>query len=345
MRIKIVTLIATAAAAAVLSGTPLPAGEETGRWWNVYFTSPGNAEKSKSGGNPEAALCRILKRAEKSFYGAFYSIAAPRIVDAILEAHARGIDVRLVTEKNNARGPQLRRLTDAGIPVILDTNRALMHNKFAVIDGSIVWTGSYNLSENGAMKDNNNAIEINSQELAEIYLHEFNEMFEYGIFGNRKESGIFPALTHKYYVKIGDTPINAYFSPDNDVERILLSRLKKARKSVHFMAFSFTSDPMGEEIIRLHKKGITVMGLLEKSGSGGRDSEYIKMKLEGIPVKLDKNRDLMHHKVIIIDESIVVTGSYNFSKGASRRNDENVLIIENRELAAEYLREFHRLYD
>jgi phosphatidylserine/phosphatidylglycerophosphate/cardiolipin synthase-like enzyme len=52
----------------------------------------------------------------------------------------------------------------------------------------------------------------------------------------------------------------------------------------------------------------------------------------------------MHHKVIVIDEEIVITGSYNFSKNASRNNDENVLVVENRDIAAEYMKEFHRLY-
>jgi phosphatidylserine/phosphatidylglycerophosphate/cardiolipin synthase-like enzyme len=53
----------------------------------------------------------------------------------------------------------------------------------------------------------------------------------------------------------------------------------------------------------------------------------------------------MHHKVLIIDGRTVVTGSYNFTANAERRNDENVLVIHNPQIAAQFLEEFHRLYD
>jgi phosphatidylserine/phosphatidylglycerophosphate/cardiolipin synthase-like enzyme len=110
------------------------------------------------------------------------------------------------------------------------------------------------------------------------------------------------------------------------------------------MAFSFTSDKIGEEIIRQFKNGVKVYGIFEKIGSNTKYSEYTKMKLEKIPVKLDKNRYRMHHKVIVIDGQIVVMGSYNFSESANNQNDENILIIDNNEIAAEYLQEFNRLY-
>jgi len=58
---------------------------------------------------------------------------------------------------------------------------------------------------------------------------------------------------------------------------------------------------------------------------------------------LDRNQHAMHHKVLIIDERLVITGSYNFSKNADRRNDENIIIIDNPEIAAEYLAEYRRL--
>ena len=73
-------------------------------------------------------------------------------------------------------------------------------------------------------------------------------------------------------------------------------------------------------------------------------SEFEAMKAAGLPVVLDKNRGSMHHKVIVIDEETVITGSYNFSKNAEKRNDENLLIIKgNREIAAAYLAEFEKI--
>jgi phosphatidylserine/phosphatidylglycerophosphate/cardiolipin synthase-like enzyme len=64
-----------------------------------------------------------------------------------------------------------------------------------------------------------------------------------------------------------------------------------------------------------------------------------------VDVRRDGNTGLMHHKVIIIDRSIVITGSYNFSNSAETSNDENVVIIHSAETAAEFMSEFQRVYD
>ncbi|MCP4762545.1 MAG: DUF1669 domain-containing protein, partial [archaeon] len=262
----------------------------------------------------------------------------------IMDAHKRDIDIKLVIDNEYIKNNEIDRLLKAGVPIISDVGAGLMHNKFAVIDEEMIWTGSYNLTYNGANRNNNNAISIYSPELARIYLSEFNEMFEHKVFGNKKEYGVFPIFRKSYYVKIADTNINLYFSPEDNIERIIIKRLKKAKKSIHFMAFSFTSDRIGEEIIRKFKQGIKVYGIMEKIGAKTKYSEFTKMKIEGLPVKFDRNRYKMHHKVIIIDEERVITGSYNFSKSANLNNDENILIIENKKIALEYLKEFRKLY-
>lgn len=332
------TAVALTLSALTLSALALSAQE---RWWNVYFTAPEGAPFTE---NPESALVARIDAARRSFHGAFYSITSNRIIQTLLAAKARGVDVRIVTETDTVASG-VRTLVNAGIPVAVDDRRGLMHDKFAIIDGEQLWTGSYNLTDNGAFKDDNNAIVIRSAELASIFQAEFDEMHAGGVFGNRKEPGLFGSLTKKYFVKIADTNINAYFSPEDNIERIILERLKKARRSVHFLAFSFTSDPLGEELIRLHKKGIAVKGVIEREGSDTENSEYNKLRVEGIAVKIDRNPGLMHHKVIIIDEALLITGSFNFSKGANVKNDENVIILDNAEITGEYMKEFARVYN
>jgi len=316
---------------------------ETRSWWSVYFTTPGRT--SAAGRlNPEEALVRLIAGARNSFYGAFYDIDSEKISMALIEAVRRGVDVRLVTERDNADTKEVARLRKNGIHPVSDNRRGFMHNKFAVIDGNTVWTGSYNITDNGARKNNNNAICIASSDLADIFLKEFSEMHDSGIFGNRKEFMAFPFFQKKYYVKIDDSHINAYFSPEDDIERIIIKRIEKAEASIHFMAFSFTSEGIGEAMIKKFKAGVPVYGLFEKRDTRTKYSEYTKMKLEGLPVKTDRNRYAMHHKVIVIDGYRVITGSYNFSRNASRRNDENVVMIDNREIAESYLKEFQLLY-
>jgi phosphatidylserine/phosphatidylglycerophosphate/cardiolipin synthase-like enzyme len=73
-------------------------------------------------------------------------------------------------------------------------------------------------------------------------------------------------------------------------------------------------------------------------------TEYDPFALAGLDVRLDGNQGQMHHKVIIIDERIVITGSYNFSSSAETRNDENLLIIHSAEIAHPFLEEFQRVF-
>lgn len=312
------------------------------RWWWIFFT--GNSNHSTHNLSPEAALIRLIKQAQKRFYGSFYEISSTRIISVLIAARKRGIDIKLVLEDDNAHSTGIQRLLDNKIGIVTDERRGLMHNKFAIIDDDLIWTGSYNLTKNGGFRNNNNAISLRSRELAAVYLDEFSEMFDRKIFGNRKDSKIFSKLIQKHYISISGTPINIHFSPEDNIERIILKRIQKARASIHFMAFSFTSDPIGEAIIQKFKKGVIVKGIFERHGSNSKYSEYIKMKVEGIPVKVDRNRYSMHHKVIVIDRRIIITGSYNFSRNANKNNDENILIIDNAEIAALYLKEFKRLY-
>jgi len=327
--------------AAEVDNTPQKAEDS---WWRVYFTEPEKNTRGNVVSVPERNFILLVDSARESVDGAFFEVGSKKVAAAFVRAHQRGIRVRLVTDDSNSGKEGLKIVLAAGIPVVFDNKRGLMHDKFAIIDGKYLWTGSYNITDNCAYKNNNNAICIGSPDLSAIYEAEFTEMFEYGVFKNKREKTPLPALNNRYYVKIGDTNINAYFSPDNDVEDIIVKRIKKAKRSIVFMAFSFTSDPIGEAMIERAKEGISVAGLFEKHGTNSRESEYNKFRAEGIPVHLDRNRKNMHHKVIIIDDEIVITGSYNFSRNASKSNDENVLVIENAKIAKKFLAEFHHLY-
>jgi phosphatidylserine/phosphatidylglycerophosphate/cardiolipin synthase-like enzyme len=268
------------------------------------------------------------------------------VAGALCRARARGVDVKIVTESDTflMKGSFADRFRDEGIEAVRDECRGLMHNKFAVVDGKSVWTGSYNPTPKGSGLHDENALLIHSAELASIYTAEFMEMFRDGVFGNRSEPGPFSGIMNRHHVRIGESDINVYFSPEDDVERIIIGRLRKAQSSIHFMAYSFTSEAIGEMMIRRHREGVDVRGVFERRGAKAPHGEFMKMKIEGVPVKLDRNRHAMHHKVIVIDGRRVITGSFNFSRNAARKNDENILVIDNQGIAAAYQAEFNRLY-
>jgi phosphatidylserine/phosphatidylglycerophosphate/cardiolipin synthase-like enzyme len=137
--------------------------------------------------------------------------------------------------------------------------------------------------------------------------------------------------------------MTAYFSPKGGCEEAIIEWINKANKSIHIMIYSFTLDSIGNALITAYKKGIEVLIVFEREQIS-KYSEDIKLKNAGINVKYDNNPALMHNKVMIIDNKVVLTGSFNWSSQAEDKNNENLLIIIDNELAELYEKEFQKIW-
>lgn len=305
----------------------------------VFFSNPAKKDASSF---LEHGLLELIDSAEKTFDGAFYELSSKNICDHLIALHARGVRVRLIIEADARFSPAVRRLLSAGIPVVFDDSEGLMHNKFAIVDGEVVWTGSYN-PVTGAEHNDNNAVLIHSTVLAERFGMEFRDMFEKRLFGRIRRGMPFDGLIANTPITVGGIQVHAFFSPRHGIESIIAELVRDASSNVRFMAFSFTSDRIGEAMIALARRGVSVRGIMEERGSFSEFSEYMKFRVEGIDVAIRRGRGVMHHKVIVIDGRIVITGSFNFSRGADAVNDENIVIIESEEIARAYIDEFNRV--
>jgi phosphatidylserine/phosphatidylglycerophosphate/cardiolipin synthase-like enzyme len=204
-----------------------------------------------------------------------------------------------------------------------------------------VWVGSMNFTDGGAYEDNNNLMRIYSTPLAENYLKEFEEMFSEDKFG---EDAV--PETPNPTITIEETRIDTYFSPDDGVLAALLPVLESAENSIYFMAYSFTSNQLGELIRQKAEAGLTIAGVMDdEQVRSNEGTEFDPFRQANLKVRIDGIDGLMHHKVFIVDEEIVVMGSYNFSQNAEQRNDENILILYDPLIAQQYLFEFQRVYD
>lgn len=309
---------------------------------SVYFSDPQSPHAQSVRGGPDAHLAAAIAAARVSVDMAIYDLDLWSVRDALLDAHQRGVLVRLVVESDNLRRrTELQELQAAGIAVVDDRDQDFMHNKFTIIDRQEVWTGSMNYNVSGAYFNRNNLLRIVSPELAKNYLAEFEEMFLGFDFGD-----LSPANTPYPQWYFGEMRVETYFAPEDGVLRRLVALVNAAEESLYFMAFSFTSDDLAAAVHTAAQRGVQIYGVMdEEQGLNNTGGEYHGFIEAGLDVRLDGERGAMHHKVLIIDESIVVTGSYNFSNSAERRNDENVLVIENPLLAAEYLGEFERVWE
>ena len=324
--------------------TPFPvtsSSEPSFVWLEIYFTNPAAPHAVDYEGGPDEDLAAAIDKARLSVDVAVYNLNLWSIRDALINAHKRGVVVRMVMESDNMESQEIQQIQEAGIPVTGDQREGLMHNKFVVIDRSEVWTGSMNFTTNGAYQDNNNLIRIRSAQVAEYYTAEFNEMFENNLFGQDVR-----AVTPNPSLMIDGTPVEIYFSPDDGVAAQLLALIQAARESIYFLAYSFTADDLGQAIRQRAADGLTVAGVMDDDQvNNNQGTEFDPFVQAGLDVLRDGNAGSMHHKLIIIDGKIVITGSYNFSASAEERNDENVVIMFSPDVAAIYMEEFHQVYD
>ena len=312
-----------------------------GSWYELYFTNPTSPLASQKTGGADGPLAAAIDEARLSVDVAMYSLSLDSIRDALIHAHDRGVQVRAVMESDNLDRADPQALVEAGIPILGDRREGLMHNKFVVIDNAEVWMGSMNFTDSGTYADNNNLLRIHSVKVAEDYTTEFNEMFVDDMFGTDDV----PA-TPNPRVTIDGTPLDIYFSPDDNVANNLLDLIHNASESIYFMAYSFTSDPLAEAIRAQAEEGVTVEGVMDSGQINSNiGTEFDPFRQAGLDVRRDGNSSgLLHHKVIIIDEQIVITGSYNFTNSAETRNDENVIVIYNPFIASQFVAEFQRVF-
>jgi phosphatidylserine/phosphatidylglycerophosphate/cardiolipin synthase-like enzyme len=312
----------------------------SGPWFELYFTDPTDPAAKQESGGVDEPLVASLDSARVSIDVAAYSMNLRDVESALIHARRRGLKVRLVMESDNMGGDVPDALIAAGIPILGDGLPGLMHDKFVVIDHAEVWTGSMNFTESGTYQDNNNLIHIHSAEVAQLYESEFNEMFTDHKFG----PNVMPSIPHPS-VTIDGTPLQIYFSLDNPVQSALLDLLNNARSSIYFLAYSFTAAPLAEAIQQRAAAGVKVAGVMESEQVNFNAGKvYAGFRKAGLDVHLDGNPGLMHHKVMIIDGRFVIFGSYNFTASAETKNDENLVVINNPEIAAQFTREFQRVY-
>ena len=292
---------------------------------------------NETGKNPEAYFCPSddcgkifetqITSANSTVHCALYDIDLKNVINS-LSIKSKHADVKVVIDnsnnKNQIKGDGLR----------IDTDQQLMHNKFCVIDNRIVLTGSFNPTFNDNYRNNNNVVVIYSKTLANNYEDEFEELWN-GEFGKGE------AVKHpKFYVN--GMEIENYFCPDDKCASHIIELIKNAKSSVYFMSYSFTNKEIADALIE--KNGIDIKGIFDSGQSSSQYSQLKRLKDFGMDVKKDANKYKMHHKVFIIDNETVATGSFNPTLSAEEKNDENIVIIHGKKIAGDFLKEFDRIW-
>ena len=316
-----------------------------GENWQVYFNEPdAGADRLDYADGIDSPLASAIDATQRTLDIAAFELNSKPIYEAILTAHQRGVAVRIVTDDEHGledeSNSELRDLEAAGIPIVTDNRTGLMHNKFMIVDSRALWTGSWNYTLNGTYRNNNNVLVLESAPVVDAYQAEFEEMFERREFGTRSTNdGIF-------YIRHETNEISIIFASEADELAALRAEIQAAQSSIRFMSFVFSLDELADAMTeKMENPNFVLRGVFEDRNSTANWSQLPTLYCAGAQVRQDGNRYILHHKVIIIDNDTVITGSFNFSKSATKDNDENIVIIRDGVIAGLYLEEWHRVWD
>lgn len=138
--------------------------------------------------------------------------------------------------------------------------------------------------------------------------------------------------------------ISSHFSPGTEILDTILSRLETCSSEVDICVYTLSDDRLLDAILQCHREGIAVRILSDNDKMNDQGSDIHTLHRAGLEVKVDNSPAHMHHKFMIVDRSIVLTGSYNWTRSAATRNAENLVVIDDVETASQFSNEFERLW-
>jgi len=330
---------------------------------NFFFQS----KRAKIDGKAVSQLVKFIQGAKHSLDVAIYDMKNPDVLKA-LKGMTTEVQLHILYDAGKAGAssttvdPKLsttaQAINAAGLKAfaqpVKEKGGHLMHDKFIVRDGASVWSGSGNFTSGGLLLQDNNFFTMDSPAVAAAYSKTFGDL---GAPGHSASHTIgVKSLPTK--LKIGKIPITIFFSTQvgatEGIETEVQNRLKGAKK-IRVIAMLVSDPGILASLLALKKKDIK--GVLDphemkqvmKNKSGDPkfwfaqgDPRFVAANSHAFNGTGDKN-DFMHNKVIIIDDKVVITGSYNFSENAEA-NDENLLIFESSALARAYNKYFNALF-
>ena len=156
------------------------------------------------------------------------------------------------------------------------------------------------------------------------------------------------SITSSLYARTspGSTPqIKVLFSPQDNCAKEIVSKIDKAKNYVYVAMYYFTSRPIAQALVRARDRGVDVKVCLDEEQPTYEYSKSRYLENKGINIKLIGGSGIMHNKYCVIDDYITITGSYNWTASADLKNDENILIIDSKEIANIYKEQFNKYWN
>ena len=169
------------------------------------------------------------------------------------------------------------------------------------------------------------------------------------IFSKKKDLKKYKILANfliKKYYKPKPVICECYFFPNPSNEQRVVNMFRTCKKTLDIAIFTFTRDSIAKAILEVLQRGVKVRCIGDDGNSKVKGSDVRLLASFGIPCKTDNNfRFHMHNKMAIIDNSVVITGSFNWTNQAINKNQDNILFIEDKKIANQYTDYFNQIWD
>ena len=169
------------------------------------------------------------------------------------------------------------------------------------------------------------------------------------IFSKKKDLKKYKILTNfliKKYYKPKPVICECYFFPNPSNEQRVVNMFRTCKKTLDIAIFTFTRDSIAQAILEAHQRGVKIRCIGDDGNSKVKGSDVRLLASIGIPCKTDNNiRFHMHNKMAIIDNSVVITGSFNWTNQAVNKNQDNILFIEDKNIANQYTEYYNHIWD
>jgi phosphatidylserine/phosphatidylglycerophosphate/cardiolipin synthase-like enzyme len=302
-------------------------------------------------GGPDNLLGVIvdfIDGAQKKLLIAVQEIDSKEIAEAIIRAKQRKVLVKLVLEadyllekvasqfpflasgENETNRELHNAILRASINVRSDFNPDIFHQKFIIRDSVSVLTGSTNFTQTDTSSNLNHIVIVHDKAVAKQYDAEYDEI-QQGHFGKLNE-GHDPKPAE---VMVSNVRVKTLFAPDHNPEMEIMKQIAKAKSRVDFAIFTFAaSSGIDDQLAFARHAGIAVRGALFKSQANQTWAATETLKDAGVTLSFIPRSGLpsprprkLHHKLMVIDEQLIIAGSFNYTGPATLLNDENILVL------------------
>ncbi len=137
---------------------------------------------------------------------------------------------------------------------------------------------------------------------------------------------------------------SAYFSPGDACRNVIVKQVVDATSTIAICVFTISDDLITEAILQAHHRGVAIKLITDNDKALDLGSDIEQLFKAGVPIKMDEDRNHMHHKFMVVDSRSVITGSYNWTRSAAKYNHENILITQDIGAVRSYLKEFDLLW-